>query len=137
MRSSPLSFPSPSSGVSLLSSLRHCLHSLQCVYSCLDSEVGQIWVCSSPNPDAVSFLASSSRAPFTASLKALLEMKAMALPLLASHPPHFLYCKTNRQNKTCCYTSKYWWFGDCSRHLRILDSVLKWKRRCQALDTVP
>ena len=33
-------------------------------------------------------------------------MKALAFPLLASHP-HFLYCKTNRQNKTHCYISKY------------------------------
>lgn len=73
---------------------------------------------------------------YTVSLQSLLETKAMALPLLASHP-RFLYCKTNRRNKTCCYTSKYWWFGDCSRHVCILDSALKWRRRCRALDTLP
>lgn len=60
--------------------------------------------------------------------KAVLEMKAMALHLQTSHP-HFLYCKTNRQNKTHWYISKYWWFGNCSRHLHILDSAQKWKRR--------
>lgn len=102
----------------------------------IDSEMVQIWVRSSLNLHVVSLLASSPWASFIVSLKALTEMKAMALLLLASHP-HFLYCKTNRQNKTHCYTSKYWWFGDCSRRLRILDSALKWKRRCQALDTIP
>lgn len=101
----------------------------------LYSEGFQIWV-HSPNPDAVSLLASGPWAPLTASPKTLLEMKALALPLLASHP-HFLYCRTNRQNKTHCYISKYRWFGGCSRHLHILDSALKLKRRCQALDTIP
>lgn len=46
-------------------------------------------------PDAVSSLTSSPRAPFTVSLKALLEMKAMVPSFLASYP-HFHYCKTHK-----------------------------------------
>lgn len=72
----------------------------------VNSKEVQIWVCSSFNRDAVSLL-NGPRAPFTVSLKALLEMKAVALPLLASHL-HLLYCKTNKQNKTHCYISKHW-----------------------------
>ena len=117
------------------SALSHCLHSLQHVHSCAIlrrvpdlGPLSQSWC---------SFLTClQPLSTLTASPKTLLEMKALAFPLLASHP-HFLYCKTNRQNKTHCYISKYRWFGGCSRHLHILDSALKLKRRCQAPDTIP
>lgn len=100
MPSSPLSLQPPPPLPPFWGSLKFCpaLPALPVACLLLWQTGVQIWVRSSPNPDAVSLLVSSPWAPFTVSLKALLEMKAMALPLLASHP-HFLYCKTSRHNK--------------------------------------
>lgn len=87
MRSSPLSSPSLSSRGSLLSSLWLCLPPCSVFIAVVDSEV----VRSGPTPlPTLMQFPSLPPAPnpiYIVSLKSLLEMKAMALPLLASHPP--------------------------------------------------
>ena len=134
MQSSSLSFLIPFSGDSLLSSLSLPALPAACSQLCYSQKGSRS---GSTLPAWCSFLTCLWPLSTTDSFsQKLLEMKALAFPLLASHP-HFLYCKTNRQNKTHCYISKYRWFGGCSRHLHILDSALKLKRRCWAPDTIP
>lgn len=66
MRSSPPELPKPllSGQPAKFSLALSALPAASVSTAVVDSEEAQIWVRSSPNPDAVSLLASSSRAPF-------------------------------------------------------------------------
>ena len=129
--SSPLSFPKPSSRDHLLSSLWHCLPSLQRVRLRCGSDLGLLLSL----PWYSFFTCLQPQSPiYTVSLKSLLEMEVMAFPLLASHPISFITKQIDKIKLVAIQANT----GDLAivADLCILDSVLKW-RRCLSLDTVP